>query len=193
MNENISERHQAVTAIIRVEYPRDWLGYDATIWQAVIDWMHRGLQDELRHGAAQARTLRDALGVIQERRAIIETNIAGPVLPGLAAGSEVSATSVLGLVVSVLAQLAEDLVERSPAGMAERPDRVLFLCIGRELARRDLPRPAVAVLRMIGGVIDLDVTAAMDDVQILHAVQRGGASRLDLAVIVMFPRYFAPT
>ena len=159
---------------------------------AVIDWLYRGGSDEKERLEAQARTLRKGLAILAEYRDVLEHNIEGRVIhdrttgksltlaPWLDPDSPVGAGPVLDTVASVINQLADDLVKRTPQGMEDRKDRDFFHNLGRQFGQANLQQPSIAAMRglykiLVGSLDDskLAQEGLGDDSNIMHAFQRG--------------------
>ena len=159
-----------------------WLTHSAAT-KALINWLLRGQRTEIKRHAQQAAKLRDALGVMNEYRAVIEHNLSGCVIhdpktgknltlaPWCVPDSPANAGPVLNAVVSTILRLAADLETRNPIGMTDRKDRSFYYCLGRAFAKASLERPSVPVLRQLGAVIDPDSNT--EDANILHAFDAG--------------------
>lgn len=159
----------------------------AAAMNALINWLLRGQRTEIKRHAEQAAKLRDALGVMNEYRAVIEHNLSGRVIhdpetgknltlaPWLDPDSPVNAGPVLDAVAAVLAQLAADLETRNPVGMADRKDRSFYYCLGRAFTADGLAKPSAAAMRRLGEAVGVihDRAKNAEDADILHTFDAG--------------------
>lgn len=124
---------------------------------AIVDWLHRGGKDAAEQRERESKILKDSLRVVDKYNGIIVNNLGARTLAEAAAPSD-----ILRVVKSVLAQLADDLIDRNPAGMVRRKDSSFFLFLGLHFKRLGLQEPSLKTLETLSEILN---ETGLDDIK----------------------------
>lgn len=153
------------------------------ITHACIDFMHKGQHELQAKHEAQAKTLRDALAIIEEHREYLSHNLAGRMIdiphpgenfpPSFGLGNSDNAWAVIRTFGTVVMDYVEWLEHPHNIDYTERNNRSYMTFLGRHWRRYGLDEhPGIQALREIH-IIVMGRDAPQEDADVLKAFRSG--------------------